>query len=59
MDEKEKHLRLEAIEMALEDIDRIIETMQEKNYPKDQLNDFIRKRWDLWNEQYKTKKAQK
>lgn len=57
MDEKEKHLRLEAIEMALEDIDRIIETMQEKNYPKDQLNDFIRKRWDLWNEQYKTKKA--
>tara|TARA_B100000085_G_scaffold280598_1_gene305777 strand:- start:1942 stop:2115 length:174 start_codon:yes stop_codon:yes gene_type:complete len=57
MDENEKRLRLEAIEMALEDIDRIIETMQEKNYPKDELNDFIRKRWDLWNEQYKTKKA--
>ena len=54
---KTKRLRLEAIEMALEDIDRIIETMQEKNYPKDELNDFIRKRWDLWNEQYKTKKA--
>ncbi len=57
MDENEKRLRLEAIEMALEDIDRIIATMQEKNYPKDELNDFIRKRWDLWNEQYKTKKA--
>mgnify|MGYP001352391129 CR=1 FL=1 len=57
MDENEKRLRLEAIEMALEDLDRIIETMQEKNYPKDELNDFIRKRWDLWNEQYKTKKA--
>tara|TARA_Y100001954_G_C15383013_1_gene394268 strand:+ start:163 stop:336 length:174 start_codon:yes stop_codon:yes gene_type:complete len=57
MDENEKRLRLEAIEMALADIDRIIETMQEKNYPKDQLNDYIRKRWDLWNEQYKTKKA--
>lgn len=57
MDSEEKRLRLEAIEMALEDIENIISTMEEKNYPKAKINEYYKKRWDLWNEQYKTRKA--
>ena len=57
MDEEEKRLRLEAIDMALEDIEGIIATMEEKNYPKDQINEYYKKRWDLWGEQYKTRKS--
>ena len=57
MDEEEKRLRLEAIDMALEDIESIIATMEEKNYPKDQINAYYKKRWDLWGEQYKTRKS--
>ena len=57
MDEEEKRLRLEAIDMALEDIENIIATMEEKNYPKDQINEYYKKRWDLWGEQYKTRKS--
>jgi DNA-binding transcriptional regulator YhcF (GntR family) len=57
MDDEEKRLRLEAIEMALEDIENIISTMEEKNYPKDQINEYYKKRWDLWGEQYKTRKS--
>lgn len=57
MDSEEKRLRLEAIEMALEDIENIISTMEEKNYPKSEINEYYKKRWDLWNEQYKTRKA--
>ena len=57
MDEEEKRLRLEAIDMALEDINKIIATMEEKSYPKEQINDYYKKRWELWNEQYRTKKS--
>ena len=57
MDSEEKRLRLEAIEMALEDIENIISTMEDKNYPKAEINEYYKKRWDLWNEQYKTRKA--
>jgi len=57
MDEEEKRLRLEAIDMALEDIENIIATMEEKKYPKDQINEYYKKRWDLWGEQYKTRKS--
>ena len=57
MDEEEKRLRLEAIDMALEDINKIIDTMEKKSYPKEQINDYYKKRWELWNEQYRTKKS--
>jgi exonuclease VII small subunit len=57
MDPEEKRLRLEAIEMALEDINKIIETMEDKKYPVEQVNEYYKKRWELWNEQYRTKKA--
>ena len=57
MDPNEKRLRLEAIEMALEDIEKIIDTMEEKQYPKEELNEYYKKRWELWNEQFRTKNA--
>lgn len=57
MDITEKKLRLETIEMALTDINRIIKSMEENNYPKEQINDYYKKRWELWNEQYRTKSS--
>lgn len=57
MDFEEKTLKLTALEIALEDIDRIIETMKTKNYPSDQINERIKQRWQIWNEIYKVKKA--
>jgi len=57
MDITEKKLRLEAIEIALEDINKIIDTMEKKSYPKEEINDYYKKRWELWNEQYRTKNA--
>lgn len=56
MDTTEKGLKLAALEMALEDLDRIIDTMQEKCYPKEQINDYVKKRWDTWNEIHQVKK---
>ena len=55
MDSEEKRLRLEAIEIALEEVDKIIDTMQEKQYPKEQINEYNKKRWELWNERYQIK----
>jgi hypothetical protein len=57
MDSEEKRLRLQTIEMALEDINKIIDTMEKKSYPKEQLNEYYKKRWDLWNEEFRTKKT--
>jgi hypothetical protein len=55
MDITEKKIRLENLEMALEEVNKIIDTMEEKCYPKEQINEYYKKRWDLWNEQYKVK----
>jgi len=57
MDPEEKRLRLQTIEIALQDINKIIDTMEEKSYPKEQLNEYYKKRWELWNEEFRTKKA--
>jgi len=57
MTPEEKRLRLETLEMAIEDINNIIATMEDKKYPLDQINEYYKKRWDLWNEQAQTKKA--
>lgn len=55
MDINEKELRLLALEMALEDLDKIIANMKEKNYPPEQLNEYVKKRWNTWNEIYQVK----
>lgn len=57
MDPHEKSLRLEALDIALEDLDRIITNMKQNNYPHEQVNEYVKKRWDVWNEIYRVKKS--
>jgi hypothetical protein len=53
----ENKLKLEALELALIDLDRIIETLKTQSYPEDQINEYIKKRWSVWNEIYQVKKS--
>ena len=55
MDPNEKKARLELIEIGLQDLNKIIDTMEEKGYAKEELNEYYKKRWELWSEQYKVK----
>ena len=57
MDTYEKSLQLEALELALLDLDRIIAVMKEKNYPSNEVNEYVKKRWKVWNEMYQVKKS--
>lgn len=57
MDSNEKTMRLETLGIALADIEKIIDTMENKCYPKEQINEYYKKRWELWNEIHRTKKA--
>lgn len=54
---EEKKLKLEALELALEDLDRIIANMKENNYPHDEVNEYVKKRWNTWNEIHQVKKT--
>lgn len=53
----ENKLKLEALELALIDLDRIIETLKSQSYPEDQINEYVKKRWSVWNEMYQVKKS--
>ena len=57
MDLNEKLLRLQALEMAVKDLDFIITNMKKNNYPHEQINEYVKKRWEVWNELYKVKKS--
>lgn len=57
MDFEEKTLKLAALELALQDLDRIITAMKSNNYPAEQINEYVKKRWNIWNEIYKVRKA--
>jgi hypothetical protein len=57
MDIREKVLKLEALDLALQDLDRIIKSMKDNNYPHEQINDYVKKRWEVWNEIYKVKSS--
>jgi hypothetical protein len=57
MDLTEKKLKLESLELALEDIDRIIENMKKKQYDQTELNEYVKKRWQIWNEIYQVRKS--
>jgi hypothetical protein len=57
MDPTEKKMRLETLDIALDDVNKIIDTMEEKCYSKEQIQEYYKKRWDLWNEIHRTKKA--
>ena len=54
MDDKE--LQLTSLQMALDDLDKIIDNMKENNYSKEQINEYVKKRWNVWNEMYQVKK---
>jgi len=54
MDDKELHLL--NLEMALEDLDKIIDNMKKNDYNKEQINEYVKKRWNVWNEIYQVKK---
>jgi hypothetical protein len=58
MEPNEKQLKIEALEIALADIDVIIENMKKNNnYSSSELNEFAKKRWQIWNEIYQVKKS--
>ena len=57
MDTHEKELRLDELSIALEDLDKIIDSMQKNNYSKEQVNEYVKKRWTIWNEIYQVRKA--
>lgn len=57
MELHEKALRLTALELALKDLDAIIANMKEKNYPAEEINEYIKKRWHTWNEIHQVKKS--
>ncbi len=57
MDEHEKSSRLMMLQMALEDVDKIIDNMQKNDYSKDQINEYNKQRWNIYNEMYRIKKS--
>lgn len=57
MDTTEKRLRLEALDIALEDLDKIIDTMNKNGYTKEQVSEYNIKRWQVYNEIYKVKNS--
>lgn len=57
MDYEEKRLRLEALNMALEDLNKIIDSMTENGYSKEQINEYHSKRWNLYSQITQLKKA--
>ena len=54
MDEKE--IQLINLQMALDDLDKIIDNMQKSNYSKQEINEYIKQRWKVWNQMYMVKK---
>jgi len=57
MDPNEKSLKLETLTLALNEIDSIITNMKKQEYAKDEINEFVKKRWQIWNEIYQVKKS--
>lgn len=57
MDHEEKTLRLTTLELALEELDRIIKGMKDADRPQEQVNEYVKKRWEVWNEIYQVKKS--
>ena len=57
MDNEEKLFKLEALDLALQDLDNIIDNMKKNDYNKEQINEYIKKRWEVWNEIHQVKKA--
>ena len=50
-----KQIQLTNLELALEDLDKIIDNMKKNNYSKEELNEYVKKRWNVWNEIHQVK----
>lgn len=57
MDMHEKKLRLEALDISLEALDNIIDNMKKGDYSQEQLNEYVKKRWNVWNEIHQVRKS--
>ena len=51
-----KQIQLTNLELALEDLDKIIDNMKKNNYSKEELNEYVKKRWNVWNEMHQVRK---
>ena len=38
-------------------LNKIIDNMQKNNYTEDQINEYNKQRWNIYNEMYKVKKS--
>ena len=56
MDTELKELHLANLQMALDDLDKIIDNMKKNNYNEKEINEYVKKRWNVWNEIYQAKK---
>ena len=56
MDITEKAIKLEALQISLDELDKIIDNMKKNNYSKEAINEYVKKRWNVWNEIYQVKK---
>jgi DNA-binding transcriptional regulator YhcF (GntR family) len=50
-----KEIQIINLEMALDDLDKIIDNMKKNDYNKTELNEYVKKRWDVWNQIHKAK----
>jgi hypothetical protein len=57
MDDIEKQLQLDALDIALKDIDKIIDNMTKNNYSKEQISEYNLKRWQIYNKIYQVKRS--
>ena len=51
-----KKLQLTNLEIALEELDKIIDNMKKNNYSDEEVNVYVKQRWNVWNEIYQVKK---
>jgi hypothetical protein len=57
MDTTEKSLKLETLQLALDELDLVISRMKENNYSEEKINEYVKRRWNIWNEIYQVKKS--
>jgi len=57
MDTQEKQRKLDELNVTLAECERIIETLEEKNYPEEKRQEYYRHRWEIWSEIYKVKQS--
>tara|TARA_B110000858_G_C17696559_1_gene423832 strand:+ start:266 stop:433 length:168 start_codon:yes stop_codon:yes gene_type:complete len=50
-----KEIQIINLEIALDDLDKIIDNMKKNDYNKTELNEYVKKRWDVWNQIHKAK----